>query len=51
MGQSDGDCAQVLERMKAIYLTLNWQKCNIGLTELAFFGKLVSEKGICQKSV
>ena len=37
---------QVLERMKAVNLTLNWEKCKIGLTELAFFGYLVSEKGI-----
>ena len=37
---------QVLERMKAVNLTLNWEKCEIGLTELAFFGYLVSEKGI-----
>ena len=39
---------QVLERMKAVNLTLNWEKCKIGLTELAFFGYLVSEKGIGQ---
>ena len=38
---------QVLERMKAVNLTLNWEKCKIGLTEVAFFGYLVSENGIC----
>ena len=32
--------------MKAVNLTLNWEKCQIGLTELAFFGYLVSENGI-----
>ena len=37
---------QMLERMKAVNLTLNWEKCKIGLTELEFFGYLVSEQGI-----
>ena len=42
----DNRLRQVLERMKAVNLTLNWEKCKIGLTEPAFFGYLVSEKGI-----
>ena len=37
---------QVLETMTAVNLALNWEKCKFGLTELALFGYLVSEKGI-----
>ena len=38
---------EVLNNVKSVNLTLNWEKCKVGLTELAFFGYLVSEKGIC----
>ena len=42
----DKPLCQVLERMEAVNLTLNWEKCKIGLSELAFFGYLVSATGI-----
>ena len=37
---------QVLTRLRDVNITLNWAKCKIGMTELEFFGYLVSEKGI-----
>ena len=37
---------QALSRIKAVNLTLNWHMCKIGMSELEFFGYLVSEKGI-----
>ena len=42
----DDRLRQVLNRMKAANLTLNWAKCKIGLSELEFFGYLVTERGI-----
>lgn len=36
----------VLKRLREVGLTLNSKKCQIGLSELDFFGYLISEKGI-----
>ena len=46
MVQHDERLIQLLERLRAIGLQLNNDKCKIGLTEIPYIGHLLSEQGV-----